>query len=270
MVTNRRGTIDRGRAKMEVKNKVFIISGGASGLGEACSRQFVKCGAKVGILDLNEEKGEALVKELGDSALFYKTDVSDENMVQTSIEAVSKTFGAIHVAINCAGIIGAAKISSRKGLFPMEMFNKVIQVNLVGTMNVIRYAVNGMMKNERDENGERGVIVNTSSAAAFGGQVGQAAYSASKAGVAGMTLPIAREIGDYGMRNVSIAPGLFETDLSNGMPESYKEEITRHIPFPNRLGKPEEFAGMVRHIVENPYINGTTIMLDGAAQLPAK
>ncbi|MBF7082853.1 SDR family NAD(P)-dependent oxidoreductase [Desulfallas sp. Bu1-1] len=255
---------------MQVKDRVFIISGGASGLGEACSRLFAESGAKVGILDLNEEKGEMLAKVFGASAVFYKTDVSNENSVQAAVEAVVKAFGAVHVAINCAGLINAAKVYSKKGLFPMDIFNKVIQVNLIGTMHLIRFSVQEMMKNEPDENGERGVIVNTSSAAAFSGQVGQAAYSASKAGVVGMTLPIAREIGDYGMRIVTIAPGLFETPMSGGMPESFKQEVIGHIPFPKRLGRPVEFAWMARHIVENPYLNGTTIMLDGAAQLPAK
>ncbi|MCQ6281676.1 SDR family NAD(P)-dependent oxidoreductase [Bacillus sp. EB600] len=255
---------------MKIENRVFIITGGASGLGEACSRLFVESGAKVGILDLNEDRGENLARELGGSALFCKTDVSNESSVWESVDDVVKTFGSIHVAVNCAGLIYASKVYSKKGLFPMEMFNKVIQVNLIGTMNVVRYAVREMMKNEPDDNGERGVIVNTSSAAAFGGQLGQAAYSASKAGVVGMTLPIAREIGDYGMRIVSIAPGLFDTQMSSGMPESFKQEVTKHIPFPKRLGKTAEYASTVRHIVENPYLNGTTIMLDGAAQLPAK
>ena len=255
---------------MQVKNRVFIISGGASGLGEACSRLFVESGAKVGILDLNEERGKALVREFGDSAVFYKTDVGNGNSVQAAVEAVVKDFGNIHAAISCAGLLNAAKVYSKKGLFPMDIFNKVIQVNLIGTMHIIRFCVQEMMKNEPDENDERGVIINTSSAAAFEGQVGQAAYSASKAGVAGMTLPIAREIGDYGMRIVTISPGLFETPMSGGMPESFKQEIIGHIPFPKRLGRPVEFAWMARHIVENPYLNGTNIMLDGAARLPAK
>jgi len=170
---------------MQLKNRVFIISGGASGLGEACSCLFVESGAKVGILDLNEERGEILVKELGDSAVFFKTDVSSESSVQAAVEGVSNSLGAVHGAINCAGLVNGAKIHSKKGLFPMEMFNKAIQVNLIGTMHVIRFSVQEMLKNEPDENGERGVIVNTSSAAAFEGQVGQAAYSASKAGVIG-------------------------------------------------------------------------------------
>ncbi|WHY89834.1 SDR family NAD(P)-dependent oxidoreductase [Neobacillus cucumis] len=255
---------------MKLENRVFIITGGASGLGEACSRMAVGSGAKVGIFDLNEERGENLERELGESVIFCKTDVSDENSVRKSVERVATTFGSIDVAINCAGLIYASKVVSKKGLFPIEMFNKVVQVNLIGTMNVVRYAVQEMMKNESNEHGERGVIVNTASAAAFGGQLGQAAYSASKAGVVGMTLPIAREIGEYGMRIVSISPGLFETQMSSGMPDSFKQEVTKYIPFPKRLGNPKEFAATVKHIVENPYLNGTNVMLDGAAQLPAK
>ena len=254
---------------MQIKNHVFIISGGASGLGEACSRLFIESGAKVGILDLNEERGETLQKEFGDSAVFFKTDVGSESSVQAAVEGVANSLGAIHGAINCAGLVKAAKIHSKRGLFPMDLFNKVVQVNLMGTMHVIRFCVQEMLKNEPDENGERGVIVNTSSAAAFEGQMGQAAYSASKAGVIGLTLPIAREIGEYGMRIVSIAPGLFETPMSSGMPESFKQAVTEQIPFPKRLGKPVEYAWMARHIVENPYLNGTTIMLDGAGRLPA-
>lgn len=219
-------------------------------------------------MDLNQERGDALAKELGTSAVFMMTDVTSESSVNGAVEGVARAFGAVHGAVNCAGIVSAAKILSKKGLFPMDMFNKVLQINLVGVMHMVRAAVQEMMKNEPDENGERGVIVNCSSAAAHGGQVGQAAYSASKAGVMGMTLPIAREIGRYGMRIVSIAPGLFETPLTGGMPESFKEEVSKYIPFPKRLGKPEEFAWLARHIVENPYINGSTIMLDGGAQLP--
>jgi NAD(P)-dependent dehydrogenase (short-subunit alcohol dehydrogenase family) len=255
---------------MQVKDRVVVVSGGASGLGQACSRLFVESGAKVGILDLNQEKGEALSWELGSSATFATTDVGDEQSVEAAFEEVVKAFGAVHAAICCAGIINAAKIYSKKGLFPMKLFDQAIRINLLGTMHMVRSAVHAMMKNEPDENGERGVIVNCSSGAAFLGQIGQAAYSASKAGVVGMTLPIAREIGDYGMRIVAIAPGIFETPMSAGMQENIKQGITKHIPFPRRFGRPIEFAQMARHIVENPYINGTTIELDGAARLAAK
>ena len=255
---------------MQVKNRVVIISGGASGLGEACSRLFVESGAKVGILDLNKEKGKDLVSDLGSAAVFQATDVGDEQSVHTAVGEIAKTFEAVHVAINCAGVINAAKIYSKGVLFPMKLFNQAIRINLLGTMHIIRAAVKEMMKNEPDENEERGVIVNCSSGAAFLGQIGQAAYSASKAGVIGLTLPIAREIGDYGMRIVTIAPGIFETPMSAGIPESIKQGISEQIPFPKRFGRPQEFAMMARHIVENSYLNGTTIMLDGAARLPAK
>ena len=255
---------------MQVKNRVVIISGGASGLGEACSSLFVESGAKVGIFDINEEKGQALARSFGASALFCPTDVGDEHSVHAAVGATAKAFGAVHVAVSCAGVINAAKVCSKEGPFPMGLFNKVVHINLMGTMHMIRSAVQEMMKNEPDENGERGVIVNCASGAAFYGQVGQAAYSASKAGVVGMTLPIAREIGDYGMRIVTIAPGLFETPMSAGLPESIKRGIAEQIPFPRRLGRPVEFAMTVRHIVENPYLNGTTIMLDGAVRPPAR
>ncbi|MBN2568828.1 MAG: SDR family NAD(P)-dependent oxidoreductase [Deltaproteobacteria bacterium] len=255
---------------MQIKNKVVVISGGASGLGEACVRLFLESGARVGIFDLDEEKGNSLVSEFAGAVVYCKTDVTDGNSVQAAVDATVKEFGEVNIAINCAGIVSGAKVYSKRGTFPMDMFNKVIQINLIGTMNMICCAVHAMMKNESDENNERGVIVNTSSGAAFSGQVGQAAYSASKAGVVGMTLPIAREIGEYGMRVVTIAPGLFETPMSSGMPESFKQMIVEHIPFPKRLGRPLEFALLARSIVENPYLNGTTIMLDGAAQLPAK
>ena len=255
---------------MQVKNRVVVISGGASGLGEACVRLFVETGAKVGIFDLNEETGEKLSRDLGPATVFCKTDVCSEQSVQESIEATLEAFKAVHVVVNCAGVANAAKIHSKKGPFPMQIFNKVVQINLMGTMHMVCSGVQAMMKNEPDENGERGVIVNCSSGAAFYGQVGQAAYSASKAAVAGMTLPITREIGDYGMRIVCIAPGLFETPLTTGMPAAIKQGIIEQIPFPRRLGSPIEFALIARHIVENPYINGTTIKLDGAAILPAK
>jgi NAD(P)-dependent dehydrogenase (short-subunit alcohol dehydrogenase family) len=255
---------------MQIKNKVVIVSGGASGLGEASVRLFIESGAKVGIFDLDEAKGKALANEFAGKALFCKTDITSTDSVQAAMNATLKAYGRVNIAINCAGILVGAKILSRKGTFPMDKFNRVVQINLVGTMNVVCAAVQAMMKNEPDENNERGVIINTASAAAFSGQVGQAAYSASKAGVIGMTLPIAREIGDYGMRIVAVSPGIFETPMVQGMPDNAKQRIIECIPFPKRFGKPVDFALLAQSIVENPYINGTTIMLDGAAQLPAR
>lgn len=255
---------------MQIKNKVVIISGGASGLGEATLRLFLESGAKAGIFDLDEEKGNALMKEFPGSTVFCKTDVTDSESVKAAVNKTVGTFGKVNIAISCAGIVGGAKVYSKKGTFPMALFNKIIQVNLVGTMNMICMSVLAMVNNEPDEDNERGVIINTASGAAFSGQVGQAAYSASKAGVIGITLPVAREIGDYGMRVVTISPGLFETPMSNGMSESFKKMISEQVPYPKRLGRPLEYALLARSIVENSYLNGTTINLDGAAQLPAK
>lgn len=255
---------------MQIKDKVVVISGGASGLGEATVRLFVQSGAKAAIFDMDEQKGNALAKELAGNAIFCKADITDSGSVQAAMDKTKETFGKVNIVINCAGILIGAKVFSKKSPFSMDKFNKVVQVNLVGTMNVVCSGVQAMMSNEPDENGERGVIVNTASAAAFSGQVGQAAYSASKAGVIGMTLPIAREIGDYGMRIVAVSPGIFETPMVQGMPDDAKQRIIDCIPFPKRFGKPMDFALLARSIVENPYLNGTTIMLDGAAQLPAR
>jgi 3-hydroxyacyl-CoA dehydrogenase/3-hydroxy-2-methylbutyryl-CoA dehydrogenase len=255
---------------MEIQDKVVVVSGGASGLGEACIRDFAKKGAKVGIFDLNEERGMALVAELGDIAIFCKTDVSDQVAVKESVAAVVEKFGGVHICVSCAGVPFAAKVLSKKGTFPADLFNKTIQINLVGTMNMICACVEKMNDNTPDEEGEKGVIVTCASGAAWYGQVGQAAYSASKAGVIGLTLPIAREIGDYGMRIVSIAPGLFETPMVAGLPEDIKEGIAKLIPFPKRMGRPEEFAMLARQIVENPYINGESIFLSGGVRPPSR
>lgn len=255
---------------MNIKDKVVIISGGASGLGEASVRLFIESGARVGIFDLDEQRGCALAKEFAGKAIFCKTDITDPDSVLAAVNATVKVFGKVNISINCAGILIGAKVYSKKGTFPMDKFNKVLQVNLVGTMNMVCSSVQAMMNNELDENSERGVIINTASAAAFSGQAGQAAYSASKAGVIGMTLPIAREIGDYGMRIVAVSPGIFETPMISDIPDAAKQRIIDCIPFPKRFGQSKDFALLVRSIVENPYLNGTTIMLDGAAQLPAK
>ena len=241
---------------MQVRDKGIVISGGASGLGEACARLFVESGARAALLDVNDEAGERLARELGSAARFFHTDVCDEASVREAVAGAAEAFGAVHAAVSCAGVAHAAKVLGRKGTFPMALFEQVLRINLIGTMHMVCSAVREMMQNTPDEDGERGVIVTCGSGAAFFGQVGQAAYSASKAGVAGMTLPIAREIGEYGMRIVSIAPGLFETPLTAGMPEVVKTGIVGHIPFPKRLGRPREFALMARHVVENPYLNG--------------
>ena len=255
---------------MDIKESIAVVSGGASGLGEACVRYFIKYGGKAAILDMDEKKGERLSSELGENSLFYKTDVSDTENVQSAVDMAFNAFGAVHVAISCAGVPYASKVLSKKGPIHMDLFNKTIQINLNGTMNVIRSASEKMLKNTPNEDGEVGVVINCSSGAAYYGQIGQAAYSASKAGVIGMTLPIAREFADYGIRVNTIAPGLFETPMVAGLPDKVKESLISKIPFPRRMGKPEEFAKLCRQIVENPMLNGETIKLDGAYVMMAK
>jgi NAD(P)-dependent dehydrogenase (short-subunit alcohol dehydrogenase family) len=255
---------------MEIKDSVAVITGGASGLGEATVRNYVEGGGKVSILDLQEEKGQALAAELGDNVIFCMANVTDEQSVQNAIDRTVEAFGGIHVAVNCAGVGDAAKVLGKEGPMPMDLFNRVVQINLIGTMMVIRLAAEKMIANPPNEDGEKGVVINTASAAAFDGQIGQPAYSASKAGVVGMTLPIAREFAEYGLRIVTIAPGLFETPLLLALPEKVKVSLGQMVPFPNRLGKPSEFAMLARQVVENPMLNGETIRLDGAIRMAAK
>jgi len=255
---------------MEINGCVAIITGGASGLGEACVRDLVKGQAKVSIFDFDEERGKKIATELDDAVIFCRTDVTDEKTVQAAINQTMDSFGAIHVVINCAGVGTPAKVLGKEGPMSMDHFNRVIQINLVGTMNVIRLAAEKMVKNTSNENGEKGVIINTASGAAFEGQIGQAAYSASKAGVVGMTLPIAREFADYGIRVMTIAPGLFETPMLAGLSEEAKESLGTMMPFPKRLGKPSEYAQLVKQIIENPMLNGETIRLDAALRMAAK
>jgi len=255
---------------MKIKGSVAVVTGGASGLGEATVRNYVEGGGRVSILDLQEEKGQALASELGDSAIFCTANVTDEQSVQSAIDKTVGAFGAVHIAVNCAGVGDAAKVLGKDGPMPMDRFNRVIEINLIGTMNVIRLAAEKMVANSPNEEGEKGVVINTASAAAFDGQIGQASYSASKAALVGMTLPIAREFADYGLRIVTIAPGLFETPLLMALPEKVKDALGKMVPFPNRLGKPSEFALLARQIVENPMLNGETIRLDGAIRMAAK
>ena len=254
---------------MEIKDKVAVVTGGASGLGEACVRSFLNDGASVAILDYNEERGNQVAAELGDKVIFLKTDVSSDDSVKSSIDAVIEKFGKIHIVMNCAGVGNPMKIlSKRKGLMPYDYFNKVIQVNLIGTMNVIRHASDKMQNNEAtNDDGERGVIINTASVAAFDGQVGQAAYSASKGGIVGMTLPIAREFASLGIRVMTIAPGLFKTPMMQALPEEAQVALGSAVPFPKRLGHPNEYAMMATQIVENTMMNGETIRLDGSIRL---
>lgn len=255
---------------MELSKCVSLVTGGASGLGEAVVLKIVGGGGKAVILDLDEEKGKTLAGELAGGAIFIKTDVTDEDSVSSAVEAAVRRFGKINVVVNCAGIAPAAKVVGRQGPHDLELFAKVIQVNLIGTFNVIRLAAARMVDNEPGEDGERGVIINTASVAAFEGQIGQAAYSASKGGIVGMTLPIARELASWGIRVVTVAPGIMETPMLLGMPEHVREALGKMMPFPQRLGKPREFAMLVRQIVENPLINGTTIRLDGAIRMQPK
>ncbi len=252
---------------MQIKGCTAVITGGASGLGEACVYKLVKEGANVAVLDLNEDLGEKLVTELGDSVIFCKTNVADEESVSKAVNAATDKFDAVHFAINCAGIGGPAKVLSKRGLMPMEKFNQIIQVNLMGTMHVIRLAAEKMVSNSPNEDGEKGVVINTASVAAFDGQIGQASYTASKAGVVGMTLPIAREFADYGIRVNTIAPGLFETPMLAGLPDKARESLISTIPFPKRLGKPSEYAALAAHIIENPMLNGETIRLDSSIRM---
>jgi NAD(P)-dependent dehydrogenase (short-subunit alcohol dehydrogenase family) len=253
---------------MELPGATFLVTGGGSGLGEACVREFVAAGAAVLIADVNEAAGEALATELGDATRFVHTDVTDEASVGTAIQAALTAFGGLHGAINCAGVAIAERVLGREGPHPLDRFARVIGVNLIGTFNVIRIAAAAMANNQsRGASGERGVIINTASVAAFDGQIGQAAYSASKAGVAGMTLPIARELARNAIRVVTIAPGIFDTPMLAGLPEAARESLGQQVPFPSRLGRPEEFAALARHIAENAMLNGETIRLDGAIRM---
>ena len=259
---------------MNFINTTAIITGGASGLGEATVRLFHGQGANVVILDLNEDRGNALATELGDRARFARTNVSDETAVQAAVDLAVQTFGALHIAVNCAGIAEArktiGKVDGVYGPHSLAAFEKTIKVNLIGTFNVIRLAAFAMEKNEPNGEGERGVIINTASVAAYDGQIGQAAYSASKGGIVGMTLPIARDLAKTGIRVMTIAPGLFETPLLAGLPEDARISLGQQVPFPSRLGRPQEYAMLAKAIVENPMLNGEVIRLDGAIRMAPK
>ncbi|MGG0174735.1 3-hydroxyacyl-CoA dehydrogenase [Gottfriedia acidiceleris] len=256
---------------MKLKNSVVVVTGGASGLGEATVRKTVVNGGKALIIDLNDDRGNNLVEELGsEHVLYVKTNVADEEQVQSALDQAVEKFGKITAAINCAGIGPAQKTYSKKGPHTLEHFTKVINVNLVGTFNVIRLAAEKMAQNEPNENGEKGVIVNTASVAAFEGQIGQAAYSASKGGIVGMTLPIARDLASYGIRVLTIAPGLFKTPILDGVTEEILNSLGAMVPFPKRLGCPSEYAQLVQTIIENPMLNGEVIRLDGAIRMQPK
>ena len=253
---------------MKLDGAVAIVTGGASGLGEATVRTLVAGGARAVILDRPQSPGPQLAQELGAArALFVPGDVTSADEVTRAVADAKGAFGAIHIAVNCAGVGVAMKTVSKQGPMPLEMFTKVIQINLIGTFNVIRLAAAEMARNDPNEDGERGVIVNTASIAAFDGQIGQAAYSASKGGVVGMTLPIARDLASLGIRVCTIAPGTFDTPMLALLPKEHRDALGAAIPFPSRLGRPSEFAALARHIVENPMLNGETIRLDGALRM---
>lgn len=255
---------------MDIKGAVALISGGASGLGEATVRTFVAAGAKAVIVDMNVEKGEALAKELGADVAFVKADVSDGEQVQAAVDkAVS--MGTLRATISCAGIGAGVRILAKDGTpHDLKLFQKIISVNLFGTFNMMRLGAAAMNKNTPDADNHRGVIVNTASIAAFDGQIGQAAYSASKGGVVGMTLPVARDLSKSGIRVCTVCPGTMDTPLLGSLPEAARQGLAAAIPFPSRLGLPSEFAALVKHIVDNNYINGEVIRIDGALRMAPK
>ena len=255
---------------MQLNNKVFVVTGGGSGLGAATARGLVDAGARVVLADVNRAAGEALAAELGAAALFVETDVSSETSAVNTIQTAISSFGALHGLVNCAGIAPAEKVVGKEGPHRLESFSRVININLVGTFNMIRLAAEAMMKNEPDAGGERGVIVNTASVAAYEGQLGQAAYAASKGGIVALTLPVARELARSGIRCLTIAPGIMETPMLLGMPPEVQDSLNKMVPFPTRMGKPAEYAALVRHIAENSYLNGEVIRLDGAIRMGVK
>ncbi len=254
---------------MQISNHVFIVTGGASGLGGATSRMLATQGGKVIIADVQADRGEALARELGANARYVKCDVSSEADGRAAVDA-ALALGTLRGLVNCAGIAIGEKVVGKEGPHALASFARVININLIGTFNMIRLAADAMAKQEPTPEGERGVLVNTASVAAFDGQIGQAAYSASKGGVVGMTLPIARDLSRSGIRCVTIAPGLFATPMLLGMPQELQDSLGRQVPFPSRLGKPDEYAALVRHIVENVMLNGETIRLDGAIRMQPK
>jgi NAD(P)-dependent dehydrogenase (short-subunit alcohol dehydrogenase family) len=255
---------------MNIKDSVFLISGGASGLGAATARMVIANGGKAVLTDMNRDAGTALAAEIGSNALYVPTDVTDESACQSAIDATVAHFGALHGLACCAGIAPGEKVLGKEGPHSIQTFARALEINIVGTFNLIRLASMVMSQAEPNEEGERGTIIMTASIAAYDGQVGQAAYSASKAAVVGMTLPIARELARYGIRVMTIAPGIFETPMLLGLPSQVQESLGRSVPFPSRLGRPAEFALLVKAIFENPMLNGEVIRLDGALRMAAK
>ena len=256
---------------MQIENNVFVVTGGASGLGAGTARMLVENGGRVVLADLQREAGEALVQELGAQARFVETDVSNEESAQAAINMAVSSFGGLHGLVNCAGIAPAEKVLGKEGaIHRLATYQRVINVNLVGSFNMIRLAADAMSRGAPNAFGERGVIVSTASVAAFDGQIGQVAYAASKGGVVAMTLPLARELARSGIRVMTIAPGIFETPMLLGMPPEVQDALGKMVPFPSRLGKPAEYAALVRQIMENTMLNGEVIRLDGAIRMAPK
>ena len=252
---------------MKVDGASALVAGGASGLGAATARALHGAGASVVVADLNAEKGNTLVGELGERARFVEVNVTDADQVSAAVDAAAEADGGLRISVCCAGIGWAQRTASKDGPHDLQLFSNVVQVNLIGTFNVLRLAAASMNGNEPDDGDERGVCVNTASIAAFDGQIGQVAYSASKGGIVGLTLPAARDMASRGIRVVTIAPGLFDTPLLGALPQEARDALGATMPFPSRLGEPDEYAALVRHIVENPMLNGETIRLDGALRM---
>ncbi len=252
---------------MKISGSSALVTGGASGLGAATVRRLAGLGARVVVVDLNAEAGAAIERELGESVHFVQTDVTNGDSMRHAVHTAVERHGGLQILVNCAGIGVAEKILNKEGPHDLDRFAKVIQVNLIGVFNALRLGAEVMTRNEPDAEGERGVIINTASVAAYEGQIGQAAYAASKGGVVGLTLPAAREFARYGIRVVSIAPGLFDTPLLAGLPEAARASLGQQVPFPPRLGRPDEYAALAQHIIENTMLNGETIRLDGAIRM---
>ncbi|WP_028632571.1 SDR family NAD(P)-dependent oxidoreductase [Pseudomonas parafulva] len=255
---------------MQIANKQFIVTGAASGLGAATAQMLIEAGASVMLVDLNAEAVEAKAQALGERARFSVADISDEAAAKAAVAAAVSAFGSLHGLVNCAGIVGAEKVLGKQGPHRLASFAAVINVNLIGSFNMLRLAAEAMAEGVADEGAERGVIINTASIAAYDGQIGQAAYAASKGAIASLTLPAARELARHGIRVMTIAPGIFETPMMAGMTEDVRASLAAGVPFPPRLGRPQEYAALARHIIENSMLNGEVIRLDGALRMAAK
>ena len=255
---------------MQIEGKVFLVSGGASGLGAATAQMLIDAGARVMLVDVNQQALETQLHTLGANARASVTDITDQSAAKAAVDKALVEFGEVNGLVNCAGIVGAEKILGKEGPHGLDSFSRVINVNLMGSFNLLRLAAAAMAEGAADANGERGVIINTASAAAYDGQIGQAAYAASKGAIVSLTLPAARELARFGIRVMTIAPGIFETPMMAGMTAQVRESLAAGVPFPPRLGKPEEYAALARHIIENSMLNGEVIRLDGALRMAAR